>query len=299
LLFSIVIPSYNRAGLIGHTIRSFLQQDYSLFELLVIDDGGTDNTKEVVASFNDQRIRYFFKENGERGAARNFGAARAVGDYISFFDSDDLVYPWYLSNAKGKLESLNLPECYAQAFEFRRSVSGNTPEINRSNDGITTINGRLRRENILACNGVFVRKDIFNNFSFSENRDLSGSEDWLLWLQIAAVYPFYFCPVVCSCLINHDERGELNVNPDKMKRRVDLLISFLKMDNHISGLKRREFRQVLANGHLFAALKLAEFKKFKFKSLSNLFKAFWLSPSIIGLKAIYITIIKLFFSWHS
>ena len=75
LLFSVVIPTYNRAGLIGLTIRSFLEQDHKSFEILVVDDGGTDNTKEIISSFNDHRIQYLYKENGERGAARNWGLA--------------------------------------------------------------------------------------------------------------------------------------------------------------------------------------------------------------------------------
>ena len=75
--FSIVIPTYNRAHLIGKTIESMLRQEFQDFEILVVDDGSKDNTGDVVKTFTDSRIQYFKKENAERGAARNYGATQA------------------------------------------------------------------------------------------------------------------------------------------------------------------------------------------------------------------------------
>ena len=72
-LFSIVIPTYNRAHLIGKTIESVLRQEFTDFEILIVDDGSKDNTEEVASTFTDKRIRYLKKQNAERGAARNYG----------------------------------------------------------------------------------------------------------------------------------------------------------------------------------------------------------------------------------
>ena len=71
--FSIIIPTYNRAALIGKTLRSVQEQSFKSFEVIVVDDGGKDDTKEVLLGLEDDRICYYWKENGERGAARNFG----------------------------------------------------------------------------------------------------------------------------------------------------------------------------------------------------------------------------------
>ena len=79
ILFSIVVPTYNREKFIVKTIQSLLNQTYNNFELLIIDDGSTDNTEKVVREIEDQRIQYHQKENGERGAARNYGAKLAKG----------------------------------------------------------------------------------------------------------------------------------------------------------------------------------------------------------------------------
>ncbi|MBD3660935.1 MAG: glycosyltransferase family 2 protein, partial [Arenibacter algicola] len=97
--FSVIISTYNRASFIGRTIASVLKQDFEDFELIIVDDGSTDNTKEVVVGIEDKRIRYYKKDNAERGAARNFGAKKASGEYLNFLDSDDLLYDDHLSTA--------------------------------------------------------------------------------------------------------------------------------------------------------------------------------------------------------
>lgn len=298
-LFSVIIPTYNRENFIGDTISSFLKQDYLNIEILVVDDGSTDNTKQIVESIRDERVKYYRKENGERGAARNYGAKLAQGKYLTFFDSDDIVYPWYISNAFKSLSKVNFPECYAQAFEMRNKAPAIPPSIKSIKNNISSVNKKLYTENILACNGVFVRRDIFDQIKFSENRDLSGSEDWLLWLQLSATYPFYYSPVVCSCLINHDQRGELNIKQGKLLKRLHILIDLIKSDKRISTLPRTHYRTALAACYQFAALKMADFAKLKFVSIGNWFRAFFLNPLIVVHKTTYVTLKKLFFSWHS
>ncbi|NBU82584.1 MAG: glycosyltransferase family 2 protein, partial [Flavobacteriaceae bacterium] len=96
--FTIVIPSYNRAHIVGRAIESVLNQSYSDFEIIVVDDGSTDNTKEVVCQFLDSRINYFFQENSGVSAARNTGSKLAKGDYLVFLDSDDYVNDIWLKD---------------------------------------------------------------------------------------------------------------------------------------------------------------------------------------------------------
>jgi len=87
---SVIIPTYNRAHTIGRAIKSVLNQTYQDFEIIVVDDGSTDNTEEVVKSFRDKRIRYIqHKKNKGAAAARNTGIKSAKGKYIAFQDSDD------------------------------------------------------------------------------------------------------------------------------------------------------------------------------------------------------------------
>ena len=95
--FSVVVPTYNRGDLITKTLRSLQVQDYDNYEIIVVDDGSTDHTEEIVKGVLDHRTTYVKKANAERAAARNFGARRAKGAYVNFFDSDDLALPNHLS----------------------------------------------------------------------------------------------------------------------------------------------------------------------------------------------------------
>ena len=91
---SIILPTYNRGNIIHKAIVSVLRQSYTNFELLIIDDGSTDQTEQVVGSYNDKRISYYrMLENGGQSKARNCGMQIAKYDYFAFEDSDDLWRP--------------------------------------------------------------------------------------------------------------------------------------------------------------------------------------------------------------
>jgi len=88
---SIVLPTYNRAGKVGKAVESVLAQTYPYFELIVVDDGSTDDTEQIIRSYHDDRIVYYkMQQNGGQSKARNCGMQMAQYDYIAFEDSDDL-----------------------------------------------------------------------------------------------------------------------------------------------------------------------------------------------------------------
>lgn len=93
VLFSIIIPLYNKGTYISQTISSVLSQTYKNLEVIVIDDGSTDCSKDVVKTFLDKRVKYFWKANGGVSSARNFGIMKAKGDWIYFLDADDIMLP--------------------------------------------------------------------------------------------------------------------------------------------------------------------------------------------------------------
>ncbi|MFX0093636.1 MAG: glycosyltransferase family 2 protein [Candidatus Hodarchaeota archaeon] len=105
-LVSIILPTYNRGHVIARAIQSVLNQTYSNFELIIIDDGSCDDTESVVKSFNDSRIKYF-RQNKNYGASivRNIGIKTARGDYIAFQDSDDLWLPHKLERQVKSFET--------------------------------------------------------------------------------------------------------------------------------------------------------------------------------------------------
>jgi glycosyltransferase involved in cell wall biosynthesis len=98
-LVSVIVPTYNRAHVVGRTIKSALAQTYAPIEVVVIDDGSTDSTTQQITRDwgDDSRVRYFKKTNGGPASARNAGFAQARGEYIALLDSDDTWQPWKLS----------------------------------------------------------------------------------------------------------------------------------------------------------------------------------------------------------
>ena len=92
-LVTVIIPTYNRAKTIERSINSVLSQSYSNLELIVVDDGSSDNTKSVVENIDDSRVRYIWQNNSGACAARNNGINNARGEYIAFNDSDDTWKP--------------------------------------------------------------------------------------------------------------------------------------------------------------------------------------------------------------
>ena len=95
MFFSVVIPTYNRLALLQRTLASVRRQSYADFEVIVVDDGSTDATREWLASQGGD-LRVLERSNRGPGAARNLGAREAGGDYVAFLDSDDLWFPWTL-----------------------------------------------------------------------------------------------------------------------------------------------------------------------------------------------------------
>ncbi|HHH52473.1 MAG TPA: glycosyltransferase [Bacteroidetes bacterium] len=103
ILFSIIMPTYNRAHMIGKAIESVLSQTYTNWELIIIDDGSTDNTRETISKYQDKRIKYYYQKNNGRSAARNKGIELSKGAYISFLDDDDYYLPEFLEEFRNKI----------------------------------------------------------------------------------------------------------------------------------------------------------------------------------------------------
>ncbi|WP_224364801.1 glycosyltransferase family 2 protein [Hyalangium versicolor] len=106
--FSIVIPTYNRARLLVEALESVFAQEFSDFEVLVVDDGSTDDTQAQLARYGE-RVRALRQENQGQGVARNLGIQHATGTYVVFLDSDDVWFPWTLSTYRQAIDMYGGP----------------------------------------------------------------------------------------------------------------------------------------------------------------------------------------------
>ncbi len=242
IFFSIVVPTFNRAGFITKTIDSICRQTYINYEIIIVDDGSTDSTETVLLPYLNENIKYFKKENAERAAARNYGTNLASGDYINWFDSDDLMLPNHLQEAAEIIKLYQNPEILALSYSI------DSLNLNTSRKVILPspiCNRHLYKGNILACNPVIVRNDIAATYPFNENRKLSASEDYELWLRLAARFPIYTSQLITTILIEHDERS-VNISSSK-KQIEDRFLTLLKIslsDNSVVkflGIRKSNF----------------------------------------------------------
>jgi glycosyltransferase involved in cell wall biosynthesis len=229
LKFSIIIPTFNRANFICLAIDSVLNQDYKSFEIIVVNDGSTDDTKDVLIPYLSS-IKYIEIKNSERGAARNVGIANAVGDYITFLDSDDYLLPNYFSNAFKFITEYGFPPFYHQAYIIKRGEKERTMYA-KDNDVLQFIKG-----NPLSCMGVFMRQDIASAFKFNEDRSLSGSEDWELWLRVVSNVGIRTSKMATAVLVDHNFRSVLNFNESDLLLRKELALKYAFQDELV--LKR-------------------------------------------------------------
>lgn len=117
---SIIIPLYNKGNNIKETILSVLNQTYEDFELLIVDDGSTDNSSDIVKSINDRRIRYVYKENGGPSSARNYGVQHALYDWILFLDADDQLLPTAIEIFCEHIAKYESVDCFFANFYYSR-----------------------------------------------------------------------------------------------------------------------------------------------------------------------------------
>lgn len=204
--FSVVVPTYNRSHLISPTIRSVLGQTFPDLELLVVDDGSTDETSSVVQGFADPRLRYLPISNRERGAARNFGLRQAVGEYVVFLDSDDEFHPTHLETLRRAIgEQAHPPNFLATKYGYRignRRRPGPTARIRPGWRGLDD----FADGNFLACN-FCVRRANPNLRPFEEDRRYAAVEDWLFLLENTQSDKLLLVDAETVTMVEHDERS--------------------------------------------------------------------------------------------
>lgn len=187
---SVIILTYNRAQLLRETIQSVLDQTYSDFELLVIDDGSTDQTKEVIASFDSNSIRYINKSHTGIPDSRNFGVKNARGNYIVWLDSDDLIEPQTLELlVKATEDDPGLDIVFTDHY-----LMNSNGEIQHrfhyhdSPDGKALIAAAVYWTPILQC-GTMIRKKVYAEVG-SYDTSFKKTEDHEFWIRILKGYKF-------------------------------------------------------------------------------------------------------------
>jgi glycosyltransferase involved in cell wall biosynthesis len=189
-LVSVVIPAYNASPWITKTIKSVLAQDCTEFEVIVVDDGSTDDTVHMAAAFGPF-VRVIQKPNGGTASARNKGILSAKGRYVAFLDADDLWTPDKLPLQIALIEKTGLKWVYCDGFSFENhtgNVLSRFGKVSKLHKG--DILGRLFLENFIPSGAPIVARPVFEELGYFDETILN--EDWEMWLRIAEFYPVDF-----------------------------------------------------------------------------------------------------------
>ena len=192
--FSVIIPLYNKEKFVENTLKSVLNQSFINFEVIIVNDGSTDASEEKVKQFNDDRIRYFSKENEGVSTARNYGITIAKSEYITFIDADDLWHPDFLQEMFQNINRFPNQKIFSGAIEVETIAKTLKAQysIEKTSDCeiVNYFDASIKTTVICTSCAVF-HKSIFDEIGdFDSN--LKSGQDTDLWIRMGLIYPVVF-----------------------------------------------------------------------------------------------------------
>lgn len=218
--FSVVIPTYNRAPFLPDTINSVLAQDYEDFEIVIVDDGSTDGTAEVIETnyARETKVRYYKQSNAERGAARNNGFKQARSPYVVFLDSDDLMHTDHLSTLAKIVAEHPDANFLATKFAIVRDGRPQSTGLEAITEGWHGLELFLQGDPI---GSVFcVNKNNPKVKLFEEDRRYAVMEDWMFLVENLADERIYIRDEITITVVDHAERSMRNDNRAIIEKKL-------------------------------------------------------------------------------
>lgn len=192
-LVSVIVPTYNREQFLEKAIQSVLSQTYQNFELIIVDDGSTDNTNALVEKYKqDKRVHYYYQENQRQSAARNLALRHAKGDFICFLDSDNY---WPEDRLMKSVNAFNDNPSVHIVYGDCITINEEGIEVSRANMRRHSgrITAHLLKDNCVSMNTTTTRRECFD-----EMGGMSGkrrvADDYDLWLRFSSQYQFLYIP---------------------------------------------------------------------------------------------------------
>lgn len=224
--FSVVIPLFNKRLTIKRAVDSVLGQTHDLLELIIVDDGSTDDGADIVEAIDDKRLRVVRQPNRGVAAARNRGVAEASGDYVCFLDADDRWEPWFLEHVAGLIDLNPSAGLYSTRYAV---VSPNGARKVRRLSLAPTHRGPVedfftayrKSRSLVNSSSVCVRKAAFDSIGGFPTGEPVG-EDVYVWLRLAEAYATVYDARV-SAIIHQDAPGRM---PDRVARYVPYYLSY-------------------------------------------------------------------------
>lgn len=215
-MVSVVIPAYNRANIIRAAVESVLNQTYKDLELIVVDDGSSDDTKKVLDQINDSRLRYVYQNNAGACAARNYGIELARGEYIAFHDSDDRWLPTKLEKQMAIFEKYNADIVFCK-LNYRQS------------NGNIVIQPTYIREGFLSpivnlfgigTQTIIAKREVFENYKF--DKDIPRFQEFEMLYRATKQYSIY---CIDEGLVDYEVGNDsISCNPNKLFNACTIIL---------------------------------------------------------------------------
>lgn len=275
---SVIIPTYNYGRFIGEAIKSVLEQTYPIAEIVVVDDGSTDNTKEVVASFGE-KVRYISQKNSGVSAARNNGIKNSSGNFIALLDADDAWFAEKIERQMAKfVEGGEIGLVHCGMREFNTETNETIKLLLEGSEGWVANGLLLFEKPVVTVSGsaIMVSRKAFEAVGgFDSN--LKIFEDWDFCYRVASKFKVGF---VAEPLVNYRHHGNnthLNVKEMEHSFRIAWNKAFKTNDEKILRLRRRAF----GNVHKALAGSFLQSGQY-FDFTKHLLMSLWFKPVYLG-----------------
>jgi glycosyltransferase involved in cell wall biosynthesis len=290
-LISVIVPVYNGEKTIQETIESVLNQTFTDFELIVINDGSQDATLDVVSSIQDSRLKLFSYPNAGISTTRNRGVYHAVGEYISFIDADDL---WTPDKLKAQFNALQANSQAAVAYSWTHYIDECSQPLNQGS--YMTVNGDVYAKLLLidfvasGSNPLIRRQSLTEVGGFDQS--LSTSADWDMWLRLAARY--HFVAVPSPQILYRISMNSMSSNVYKQEAESLQVIekAFTQAPDSLAYLKQFSLAN-LYKSLTFRALERCSGQQGGFTAVRYLWHAFRTDPSLIRARVIWKVLFKI------
>lgn len=287
--FSIILPTYNRGYLIKQTIDSILDQSFENLEIIVVDDGSKDNTKEIVESISDDRIKYVYQDNAERSAARNNGIKNSVGKWICFIDSDDLFKKDHLKAFNDKIESENLNEGFLFTG-YTKVKNGKEESFGNNYQGESFQDYFFR--NPVNPTRVCLSKNIADKILFRE--DAIIVEDMIYWLEASKITKVYPIEERTAVYVMH-EGNSVNAINNSYEKMYNGLMKANQDKPEILGSISKKIKEDVVSEIFFGIMKSSVINDKRLKAIKFLIKSILKAPIHVHTKhRLYVLFMLLF-----
>ena len=258
--FSVIIPLYNKEQYLENTLRSVFAQTFSDFEVIIVNDGSTDGSAEIVQQLDDPRIRYYSQENQGVSTARNFGISVAKSAYITFLDADDFWYPTFLEVMNQNISDFANESVFSAAIE-KQTLKGIFPaqysiERTANRQSVNYFTASLKETAICTSAAVF-HKSVFEKAGNFDTEIRSG-QDTDLWIRIGLQFSVVFDWQILARYV---------YDPNSLSKLTNLALTRIRFEKYAAAEKDNpELKQFLDLNRWSIALQakmIGEYQYFK------------------------------------